>query len=106
MLCVQNFGGGRLGMRGKYIGRIGAFLSWPKYEVGMDFGDLRFFNLAMLAKHGWRLLHDRSSLLFQCFKARYFPRCNFLDAVELPNCSHAWKSMVTGLPILKSGCCW
>ena len=83
-----------------------SILSWPKYEVGMGFRDLRFFNLAILAKHGWRLLHDQSSLLFQCFKARYFPQCNFLDAVESPNYSYAWKSMVTALPILKSGCCW
>ena len=72
----------------------------------MGFRDLRFFNLAMLAKQGWRLLHDQSSLLFQCFKARYFPRCNFLDAVESPNCSCAWKSIIVALPILKSGCCW
>ena len=82
------------------------FLSRPKNEGGMGFRDLRFFNLAMLAKQGWKSLHDQSSLLFQCFKARYFPRCNFLDAIESPNCSYAWKSMVAKLPILKSGCCW
>ena len=71
----------------------------------MGFRDLRFFNLAMLAKQGWRSLHDQSSLLFQCFKARYLPRCNFLDVIESPNYSYACKSMVAALPILKSGCC-
>ena len=93
-------------MREKYIGRIGAFCLGQNMKGGIGFRDLRFLNLAMLAKQGWRLLHDRSSLLFQCFKARYFPRCNFLEAVESLNCSYAWKSMVAALPILKSGCRW
>ena len=104
-MCAK-FWWGKVGNERKIHWKNWSFLSWPKNERGMGFRDLRFFNLAMLAKQGWRLLHDRSSLLFQCFKARYFPRFNFLDAIESPNCSYAWKSMVAALPILKSGCCW
>ena len=81
-------------------------LSQPKNDGGMRFWDLRSFNLAMLAKQGWRLLHNHDSLLFKCFKARYFSRCHFLEAMDLPNSSYVWQSMVAGLPILKSGCCW
>ena len=71
----------------------------------MGFRDLRAFNLAMLAKQGWRLLHDNNSLVFQCLKARYFPRTSLFVAKESPNCSFVWKSIVATFPILKSGCC-
>ena len=81
-------------------------LTQPKQERGMGFRDLRYFNLAMLAKQGWRLLKNQESLLFKCFKARYFPRCNFLHANDSPNSSFVWKSMMAALPILRSGCCW
>ena len=35
----------------------------PKAKGGMDFGDLKAFNLALLAKQGWRLQHESNSLL-------------------------------------------
>ena len=50
----------------------------------MGFRDLRAFNLAMLAKQGWRLLHDNNSLVFQYLKARYFPRTSLFHAKESP----------------------
>ena len=60
----------------------------------------------MLAKQGWRLLKDQESLLFKCFKARYFPKCNFLHTHDSLNSLFVWKSMMAALPILRSGCCW
>ena len=72
----------------------------------MGFRDLRAFNLAMLAKQGWRLLHDNNSVVYQCLKARYFPRTHLFDAKESPNCSFVSKSIVAALSILKLGCCW
>ncbi|XP_075665092.1 uncharacterized protein LOC142634705 [Castanea sativa] len=81
-------------------------LMLSKREGGMGFRDLRAFNLAMLAKQGWRLLHDNNSLVFECLKARYFPRTHLFDAKESSNCSFVWKSIVAAFPIMKSGCCW
>lgn len=72
----------------------------------MRFRDLRNFNLAMLAKQGWRLLHEKDSLLYRCFKAKYFPRCCFLEVVDIPNSSYVWKSLLAAKHILKKGCCW
>ena len=81
-------------------------LSTSKMEGGMRFRDLRDFNLAMLAKQGWRMLQGNDSLLYKCFKARYFPRSSFLDAKESPSCSYVWRSLMVALPTLRSGYCW
>ena len=72
----------------------------------MSFRDLRDFNLAMLAKQGWRLIQENDSLLYRCFKARYFPRSSFLEAKESPGCSYVWRSILAALPILRLGSCW
>ena len=75
-------------MKGKFIGRVGINYQLQKKEGGMGFWDLRAFNLAMLAKQGWRMIQGNESLLHKCFKARYFPRSSFLDAKESPGCSY------------------
>ena len=81
-------------------------LSQPKNEGGMGFRDLRLLNLAMLGKQRWRLIHEKDSLLYKYFKARYFPQCQFLDATVSPNSSFIWRSILAAMPILKSGYCW
>ena len=80
-------------------------LTQPKANGGMGFRDLRLFNHAMFAKQGWRLMHDQNSLFFKCFKARYFPRCHFLDAAVSPNSSFVWRSIMSVMPILRSRSC-
>lgn len=43
-------------------------LSLPKAQGGMGFRTLRAFNLAILAKQGWKLLKEPGSLLHRCLK--------------------------------------
>ena len=71
----------------------------------MGLRDLRAFNLAVLAKQGWRMVQDNESLLYQCFKARYFLRSTFLEAKESPNCLYVWRSLMAAQPILQSDHC-
>ena len=92
-MCAR-FWWGQVGEEWKIHWKSWKFLTQPKKMGGMDFRDLRSFNLAMLAKQGWRMLHDHVSLLYSCFKAKYFPRCSFLEAVDCPNNSYVWKSLL------------
>ncbi|XP_075654773.1 putative mitochondrial protein AtMg00310 [Castanea sativa] len=80
-------------------------LTQSKKVGGMGFRDLRSFNLAILAKQGWRLLQNQESLVYQCFKARYFPHCSLLEAADSPNNSYVWKSIMVGQPVLKTSSC-
>ena len=72
----------------------------------MGFRDLQPFNLAMLAKQGWRLLHNQESLVYRCFKARYFSHCCFMDAADSPNSKYVWKSLLASQTVQKNGICW
>ena len=46
----------------------------------MGFRDLHSFNLAMLSKQAWKLIHDTNSLFYNVYKARYFPNSSFMMA--------------------------
>ena len=105
VMCAK-FWWGQVGNEQKIHWQRWEKLTLSKKDGGMGFRDLRAFNLAMLAKEGWRLLRDNNSLVYHCLEARYFPRYHLFDAKESPNCSFTWKSIVVALPILKSRCCW
>ncbi|XP_040361720.1 uncharacterized protein LOC121049178 [Rosa chinensis] len=51
-------------------------------EGGMGFKNLHWFNLAMLAKQGWRILKNLESLIARLYKAVYYPEGDF-STVEL-----------------------
>ena len=104
-LCAK-FWWGQVGNERKIHWRSWDKLSISKKDGKMGFHDLKAFNLAMLSKQGWRMIQESDSLLYWCFKVRYFPQTSFLEAVESPNISYVWKSMLAALPILKSGHCW
>ena len=104
-MCA-NFWWVKVGNERKIHWKSWNFLSKPKTQGGMGFQDIWNNNLAMLAKQGWRLLQHEDSLVHKCFKAKYFPRCSFLDAGDVPNSSYVWKNMLAAQPILKQGCCW
>lgn len=51
-----------------------------KTTGGMDFRNFRDFNVAIIGKQGWRFITNPNSLVSRLYKARYFPKCTFLEA--------------------------
>ena len=88
-----------------------AWMSWekmclPKEKGGMGFRDLKKFNLALLAKQGWRLQKNLTSLFYRVYKAKYFPRCNFLEATLGSQPSFAWRSILATQVVVRRGIRW
>lgn len=89
-------------------------IKWMKWEHlcvqkgagGRGFRDLHLFNVALLAKTGWRLLSEPSGLMCRVLKAKYFPHCNFLDADLGNNPSYIWSSVHAAQGLLRKGIRW
>lgn len=90
-------------------------LNWMKWkrmtphkdEGGLGFRELSTFNLAMLAKQGWRLLANETSLCSQVFRAKYFPNTSVMEAKSnQANASYIWTSLMKERQILEMGCGW
>lgn len=64
------------------------------------------FNQALLAKQGWRLIHNDSSLVARVLKGKYHPRTPFLEAKIGHNSSFTWKSILEARTILTDGSIW
>jgi hypothetical protein len=69
----------------------------------LGFRDLELFNLALLARQGWRLLKNPESLSARVLKARYYPDKSLLQATTGSNPSLIWRAIQDGLDVLKQG---
>jgi len=72
----------------------------------MRFKILRDFNLAMLAKQAWRFHTSPNSLISRCFKEKYYPHTDILQASTGPNPSYARRSIYNAIWIIQKGTCW
>ncbi|CAN1223503.1 Uncharacterized mitochondrial protein AtMg00310 [Linum perenne] len=81
------------------------WVSWvrlcsPKFEGGLGFRELQHFNIAFLAKQGWKIISEPESLLAQVFKGKYFHDSSFLLAEEGSHPSRGWKSILASRELL------
>jgi hypothetical protein len=84
------------------------WISWErmcsrKEKGGLGYRDLHLFNLAMLARQGWRLLMEPESLCTRVLKAKYYPDGDLLKSEEKPGISYSRRSIVRGLKAIKQG---
>lgn len=82
------------------------WMSWDrlcasKKNEGMGFKRLHLFNIALLAKQGWRISIGPASLMARVLKARYFPHTSFLDAKIGGRANYGWSSIMAGHKLIK-----
>ncbi|KAL9670606.1 hypothetical protein QQ045_008160 [Rhodiola kirilowii] len=77
-----------------------------RWEGGLGFRKFALFNVALLAKQGWRLLNNPDLLVSRLFSARYYPESNILNAREGGRPSYAWRGIKEALNLLRYGIEW
>ncbi|XP_024178363.1 uncharacterized protein LOC112184337 [Rosa chinensis] len=104
-LCASFFWGDTNDKR-KIHWRSWERLCLTKHEGGMGFKNIYAYNLAMLAKQGWRLVTNPNSLIARLYKTRYFPHCEFwlAELGEAP--SFSWHSILADRLVLKARTKW
>jgi hypothetical protein len=95
----------------KENGKKIAWMNWGKMGRskdirGLGYCDLECFNLALLAKQGWRLSQNPNSLVVQTFKEKYNRDCPFMEALLGRNPSYAWRSIWNAKPLLGERMVW
>ena len=74
--------------------------------MGWASKDIEAFNLALLAKKAWRLIHNTHSLFYRVYKSRYFSNWSFLDAELGRNPSYVWRSLLAARDVIIEGSKW
>ncbi|XP_042942948.1 uncharacterized mitochondrial protein AtMg00310-like [Carya illinoinensis] len=73
---------------------------------GLGFRDLEHFNLVMLAKQVWRLLHFPESLAAKVLSSKYYPDGQFLKATITRHPSLILRTIMAAKPLLDEGLFW
>jgi ribonuclease HI len=88
-----------------------AWMSWKRLgktreSGGLGYRELEAFNLALLAKQGWRLLSQPDTLVARVYRAKYFVGGDFLASSLGRGPSFAWRSIWNARSLLQEGLQW
>ena len=72
----------------------------------MGFRVLKAFNLALLAKQGWRILKNPDSLVHKVFNAKYFAETTFMEAQMGKRPTYIWRSILSTGEVINMGSRW
>jgi hypothetical protein len=105
--CKSSGGGIKKKIRPRYIEGAKNDGDWvSKTQGGLGFRDLVYFNKAFLAKQGWRLLKNPTSLAAQIIGAKYYPNSTVLEAIMGKRPSFACRGLLSACDVLKNGLIW
>ncbi|KAL0744395.1 hypothetical protein Bca4012_085908 [Brassica carinata] len=87
------------------------WVSWdnmakPKVTGGLGLRDFQSFNVALLAKIGWRLLQNPTSLLGKVLFGKYCLDYDLLHVPVTTACSHGWRGVLLGRDLLIKNIGW
>ncbi|KAE8685735.1 hypothetical protein F3Y22_tig00111095pilonHSYRG00971 [Hibiscus syriacus] len=77
-----------------------------KEQGGPGFRDLAKFNIALLAKQGWKLINGLGSLMSRLVQAKYFQSIDFWHAQLGSPPSYIWRSIWSSRKIVEMGVRW
>ncbi|CAN1165788.1 Transposon TX1 uncharacterized 149 kDa protein [Linum perenne] len=80
-----------------------SILTKPKKEGGLGFRNFRMFNMALLAKQGWRLMTNPEQLWARLLKGLYYRDTDFLKAGKGKTGSWIWASLCDAREVLDKG---
>ncbi|CAN1154439.1 Putative ribonuclease H protein At1g65750, partial [Linum perenne] len=80
-----------------------SILTKPKKDGGLGFKNFRLFNLALLAKQGWRIINNPDHLWVRMLKGLYFKDTDFLNAKKGKRASWIWASLCDAREVLSLG---
>ncbi|KAH1046171.1 hypothetical protein J1N35_036955 [Gossypium stocksii] len=83
-------------------------LCQPKGTGGMGFRDLHLFNIALLGRQVWRLIHLKNTLCYRVLSSKYFPDGNIFRAkrVDKHEPLYTWSSIAQAAKALENGYVW
>jgi hypothetical protein len=87
------------------------WMNWSKMgrtkeRGGLGFRDLEWFNLALVAKQGSRIIQNPNSLVSKILKEKYFPQSSFLNSQLGRQPSFIWQNFWNARSLLEEGLSW